>query len=65
MPPSAILMFAGAAFFLCRRKQTFALVGTLEKSVAIVKDTPQGLIDTVRRGEYEGGSGETMKMRGV
>ncbi len=60
-----LLMFAGAAFFLLQEKQSYALVGTLEKSVAIIKDTPQGLIDTVRRGEYEGGSGETVKMRGV
>jgi len=60
-----LLLFAGAAFFLLQPKQTFVLIGTLEKSVAIVKNTPQGLIDTVRRSEYEGGSGATVKMRGV
>ncbi|HEY7688580.1 MAG TPA: amino acid ABC transporter permease, partial [Dongiaceae bacterium] len=62
---ACVVLFAAAAYFLLQPQQTYILVGTFEKSVAIVKGTPQGLVDTVRRSEYDGGSGETVKMRGV
>jgi polar amino acid transport system permease protein len=60
-----LALLAASAYFFMQPKQTFVLAGSLEKAVAIVQGTPQGLINTVRRGEYEGGSGATAKMRGV
>ena len=46
---SAVLI-AGSAYLFSQPTDTFVLVGTLEKQMAIVKGTPEGLVDAVKSG---------------
>ncbi len=59
---SAVLI-AGSAYLFSQPSDTFVLVGTLEKQLAIVKGTPEGLVDAVKSGTYEGGSGQRIQTR--
>ncbi|MGH6933838.1 MAG: amino acid ABC transporter permease [Dongiaceae bacterium] len=60
-----LLLIAGAAYYFSKPSETFVLVGSLDKQIAIVSGTPQGLATAVRQGEYEGGNGQTVKTRSV
>jgi polar amino acid transport system permease protein len=60
---ASLTLVAASMFFFLQPHETFVLVGSFEKDVAIVKGTPQTLVDAVRFGEYEGGDGKTVKTR--
>jgi polar amino acid transport system permease protein len=59
---SAVLI-ACAAYLFSQPSDTFVLVGTLDKQMAIVKGTPDGLVDAAKSGNYDGGSGERAQTR--
>jgi len=46
-------MLAGAIALFSQPHATYVLVGTLDKSVAIVKGTPKQLVDTIRFGAFD------------
>ncbi|HVR65908.1 MAG TPA: amino acid ABC transporter permease [Verrucomicrobiae bacterium] len=59
----SVVLLAGSAYLFSQPTDTFVLVGTLEKQMAIVKGTPEGLVDAVKSGSYEGGSGQRIQTR--
>jgi len=59
----SLALIAGAALLFYQPRDTFVLVGSLEKQLAIVKGTPDGLVDTVQNGTYEGGTGKRTQTR--
>ncbi|MFQ5624598.1 MAG: amino acid ABC transporter permease [Paracoccaceae bacterium] len=59
----SIALLAAAAYFFAQPRVNYVLVGTTEGRIAIVKGTPQGMADTIRFGEYDGGNGEGTRIR--
>lgn len=53
----------GAAYFMLQPHTTFALVGSFDKKVAIIKGTPKSLVDNVRFGTFDGGPGHEIGVR--
>jgi len=60
-----VILLAGAGYFFAQPSESFALAGTLDKQIAIINGTPQGMATMVRQGDYEGGDGTTIKTRSV
>ncbi len=58
-------LLAVAGFFYAQPRDTYALVGTTEARIAIIKGTPQNLADTIRFGEYPGADGTDSRIRSV
>jgi polar amino acid transport system permease protein len=61
----SLALAGSSAYFFMQPADTFVLVGSLEKRVAIIKGTPQSLTDTIRYGEYDGATHEAVKIRSV
>ncbi|MCB2109429.1 MAG: amino acid ABC transporter permease [Defluviimonas sp.] len=57
------LAFAGGTVLSLQAHTTYVLIGSLDKRVAIVKGTPKALVDTVRFGQFEGGSETEIGLR--
>jgi polar amino acid transport system permease protein len=51
-PLIVLALLAGAAFYLMQEPVAYDLIGSLEGRVAIIKGTPQPLIDQVRHGDF-------------
>ena len=59
----SVLLVAAAAFFWSQPRVEYAMVGSTEARIAIVKGTPQAVADLIRFGEYEGGDGAPLRIR--
>lgn len=59
------LLLAGAAYFFLQPTETSVLVGTLDKQMGIVSGMPQGIVETARHSEYDGGDAKTIKTRSI
>lgn len=46
-------MIVGSVFFFTQPHTAYVLIGSLDKSVAIVKGTPKALVDTIRFGRFD------------
>ena len=59
----SLLLLAAAALFWAQPRAEYVMVGSTEARIAIVKGTPQAVADVIRFGEYEGGGGESLRIR--
>lgn len=57
------LLFCASAFFAYQPKDTYALIGSFDARVAIIKGTPQGIADKIRFGDYEGALSDNVQIR--
>ena len=49
--------------FAFQAKDTYALIGSLDARVAIIKGTPQGIVDRIRFGNYEASTDDNVQIR--
>ena len=61
----SLLLLATAGFFWAQPRVEYAMVGSTEARIAIVKGTPQAVVDTIRFGEYPDGDGVSVRIRSV
>lgn len=59
----AALMVAAAVLQFSSEKLSYALVGASEGTVGIIRDTPKGLVDTIRFGAFPGAASEEIAVR--
>ncbi len=56
-------LFCLCVFFAFQPKDTYALIGSFDGRVAIIKGTPQGMADKIRFGEFEGSVSDDVRIR--
>jgi polar amino acid transport system permease protein len=61
----ALAMIVASAWFLTRPQEDFALIGSLEGRIAIIKGTPQSLTDQIRFGDYPDAPEGSSRIRSV
>ena len=59
----AAALAAACLYFALQPRATYSLIGSLDGRVAIVKGTPQGLVDRIRFGDYDGATHFDVEIR--
>ncbi len=62
---TSMILIAVATWFWLQPRDAYVFVGNTDARIAIIKDTPQSLADTIRFGEYPGGEGQSLRIRNV